>query len=65
MPNDADEFWSEIRTRMWPLRCARLKQRAPKRHRMRSISPAGKRVVPESLFFQDSPENGKLVRETP
>jgi len=65
MPNAADEFWSEIRTRVRPIHSARLKQRAPKRHRMRAISPAGKRVVPESLFFQDRPVNGNLVREAP
>ena len=65
MPNAADEFWTEIRKQMRPIRCARLKQRAPKRHRMRSLSPAGKRVVSQSMFFQDHPVNGKLARETP
>jgi len=65
MPNAADEFWSQIRTRMRPIHSARLKQRAPKRRRMRAISPAVKRVVPKSMFFEDGPVNGKLVRETP
>ncbi len=65
MTNAVDDFWTEIRPQMRPIRCARLKQRAPKRHRMRALSPAGKRVVSKSMFFQDHPVNGKLVHATP
>jgi len=60
MGNAVDKFRQPIRTQTRPIRRARLQRRAPRRYRLRDLSLGGKRVVSETLSFEDRPANSKL-----